>query len=550
MATAGVEERGAVFTRGSVVDFMLDLAGYTAAQPLYRLCLLEPAFGAGNFLLPAVERLLRAWRRDGRKGSAVSTLSPCIRAVELHRATFLRTRHDVLDLLNCYEISPEESAQIAEYWLIQGDFLLADLPAAFDVVIGNPPYVRQERVNDVLLAAYRARYSTLYDRADLYIPFIERSLSLLRFGGTLSFICADRWMKNRYGGPLREMVDAGFHLKVYVDMVNTDAFHSDVIAYPAITVIVRQTAGATRIAHRPALDEASLTALAAALIAPRLSTTAQVKELAGVTNGSAPWILESSDQLAIVRRLEKIFPTLEEAGCTVGIGVATGADEVFIAPFEDLDVEPDRKLPLVMTGDIRGGTVEWRGLGVINPFAVAGGLVKLDQYPRLQRYLMRHEARIAARHCARKAPTGWYRTIDRIYPSLAAQPKLLIPDIKGEAHIVFEPGGLYPHHNLYYIITDSWDLKALQSVLRSGIARLFVATYTTRMRGGYLRFQAQYLRRIRVPYWHDVPDSLKRSLLAAAGREDSAACNDLIFHLYGLSEAEREALGGSGEQEE
>ncbi len=547
MATAGVEERGAIFTRRSVVEFMLDLAGYTTAKPLYRQCLLEPSFGAGDFLLPAVDRLLNAWRRNDVVGDVVNILSPCVRAVELHRATFLRTRQAVLDLLCRHEVSPAEATQIAERWLIQDDFLLAALPPEFDVIVGNPPYVRQERINDVLMAAYRARYSTVYDRADLYVPFIERSLSLLKSDGHLAFICADRWMKNRYGGPLRAMVAADFHLKIYVDMVDTDAFHSDVIAYPAITVIARQAAGVTRIAHRPALDRDSLTKLAEALTAPKPAPAALVRELAGVTNGAAPWILESSDQLAIVRRLEKAFPTLEEAGCTVGIGVATGADDIFIGPFKDLDVEPDRKLPLVMTGDIRGGTVEWRGFGVINPFAVEGDLVKLDEYPRLRHYLTKYQARIAARHCARKAPAGWYRTIDRIYPALAARPKLLIPDIKGEAHIVYEPGGHYPHHNLYYIITDGWDLKALQAVLRSGIAQLFVAAYSTRMRGGYLRFQAQYLRRIRLPYWHDVPDTLKRSLIDAAERDDTAGCNSVVFRLYGLSEAEREALGGNGE---
>jgi len=95
------------------------------------------------------------------------------------------------------------------------------------------------------------------------------------------------------------------------------------------------------------------------------------------------------------------------------------------------------------------------------------------------------------------APANWYRTIDRITPALAARPKLLIPDIKGESHIVFEGGELYPSHNLYYVTSDDWDLRALQAVLLSAVSRLFVATYSTKMRGGFLRFQAQYLRRIR-----------------------------------------------------
>lgn len=179
-----------------------------------------------------------------------------------------------------------------------------------------------------------------------------------------------------------------------------------------------------------------------------------MRELARVTNGSEPWLLGSSDQMALIRRLENQFPTLEEVGCKVGIGVATGADKAYIGDFEALDVEPDCKLPLVTTKDIVSGEVQWHGQGVINPFSDDGGLVELQNYPRLRRYLEGRREVIAGRHCAQKSPNNWYRTIDRITPALASRPKLLIPDIKGEAHIVFEGGELYPHHNLYYVTSD------------------------------------------------------------------------------------------------
>ena len=81
----------------------------------------------------------------------------------------------------------------------------------------------------------------------------------------------------------------------------------------------------------------------------------------------------------------------------------------------------------------------------------------------------------------------------------------------------------------------------------SGIARLFVASYSTKMRGGFLRFQAQYLRRIRIPHWKDVPPALRRDLKNAAEALNLAACNRAAFQLYGLSPEEAAALGGNGE---
>ncbi len=544
----GLDARGAIFTRLEVVDFILDLAGYTEDQPLHKRRLLEPSFGGGDFLLPIVGRLLTAWRAATGAGSALDDLGDAIRGVELHHASFHLTHAAVVALLQRECLSESTAMELANRWLSQGDFLLAPLEGQFDFVVGNPPYVRQELIPPALLAEYRSRYQTMYDRADIYIPFIERSLSVLAKGGSLGFICADRWMKNRYGGPLRSLVSTQFHLKIYVDMTDTPAFHSEVSAYPAITIISRESPGATRIAHRPAIDRATLTALAHALRKTPLPKEAgPVRELARVTNGTEPWLLESFDQMALIRRLEQAFPTLEEAGCKVGIGVATGADKAFIGEFDALDVEPDRKVELVTTRDIKSGEVQWHGQGVINPFSDGPGLVNLQDYPRLRSYLEARREVIAGRHCAQKTPANWYRTIDRITPALAKTPKLLIPDIKGEANIVFEEGKLYPHHNLYYITSDAWDLRALQAVLLSAITHLFVATYSTKMRGGFLRFQAQYLRRIRIPQWRDVPEALREELAQAAIGRDLEACNSAVFKLYQLSHEERSALGGNGE---
>ena len=546
----GLEARGAIFTRLEVVEFILDLAGYTEDRPLHTMRLLEPSFGRGDFLLVVVRRLLTAWRSaEGEAGAALAALGDAIRAVELHHDTFQTTISQVVALLKQERLSAETAIALANRWLLQGDFLLLPLTGPFDFVIGNPPYVRQELIPAPLLAEYRIRFRTIYDRADLYIPFIERSLSLLAVQGCLGFICADRWMKNRYGGPLRRMVAKQFHLKIYVDMVDTPAFHSEVSAYPAITIISREPAGVTRIAHRPAIDRPSLVALAETLrlTAPLSKEDGAVREMALVPNSSDPWLLESVDQMALIRRLEQQFPSLEEVDCKVGIGVATGADQAFIGTYSDLDVEPDRKLPLVTTKDIVSGEVHWQGQGVINPFAPYGGLVDLRNYPRLGRYLEERRKVIAGRHCAQKSPGNWYRTIDRITPSLANRPKLLIPDIKGEAHVVFEEGRLYPHHNLYYVTSKTWELRALQAVLLSAVTRLFVATYSTKMRGGFLRFQAQYLRRLRLPRWEDVPESLRQELALAAHTRDLSACNRAVFQLYGLSCEEQSALGGNGE---
>lgn len=538
----GVEERGAFYTRPEVVHFMLNLAGYTDDKPLYEMRVLEPSCGGGSFLYPIVERLLNSWERGHDRKPLYSDLSSAVRAVELHSKTYDETRYGVSQLLLGRGVSKDDTDALVSAWMRQGDFLLSDFGSTFDLVVGNPPYVRQELIPQVLLAEYRKRYTTLYDRADLYIPFIEKSLRLLAKDGSVTFICADRWMKNRYGGPLRDMISKEFNLRMYIDMYDTPAFFTEVVAYPAITVIAKEKASHTRVMHRPSIDSVTLSALAEALAAP--DVLPGIKELTGVVAGSEPWLLESSDQMAIIRKLEAKFPLLEEAGCKVGIGVATGADKAFIGQYDSLDVEQDRKLPLVTTRDIGSGEVVWSGLGVINPYRDEGGLVDLQEYPKLRKYLEDRREVIEKRHCAQKSPAHWYKTIDRITPSLADKPKLLIPDIKGKAHIVYEGGGLYPHHNLYYVTSGCWDLHALQAVMLSEVTRLFIATYSTKMRGGFLRFQAQYLRRIRLPHWDAVPVAVKQRLTVAGRGRNLELCNLAVFDMYGLTEEQRAVLGG------
>lgn len=295
------------------------------------------------------------------------------------------------------------------------------------------------------------------------------------------------------------MVTKDFHLKAYVDMLDTPAFDADVIAYPAITLIERAPAGATLVAKPLALDPAQLASLARQLRTGTTDESQGVAAIERIGQGSEPWVLSASGKRALLRRLEATFPSLEEAGCKVGIGV-------------------------------------------INPFEDDGSLADLARHPKLRAYLERHRAAIAGRHVAKKSPASWYRTIDRITPALATRPKLLIPDIKGSAHVAFESGQLYPHHNLYYVVSDDWDLRALQAVLLSAVARQFVAAYSTTMRGGFLRFQAQYLRRIRVPRWAEVGETMRSRLIEAAQARDLRACDAAAFELFGLDADEMKLL--------
>lgn len=531
---ATAEDRGAVHTRPEVAEFVLDAVGWLESKPLESFRLMEPSAGEGDFLLPAVERLISRVNPDDL------AIQDCIRAVEVNQAALLICRERIEQLLLEHSWTRDAIDTLLKKWLLHDDFLSVPLDSMFSHIVGNPPYIRLENLPKRLLMAYRARWRSLFDRADLYVAFIEKSLELLQPDGRLGFICADRWMKNRYGGPLRDIVAAGFHLESYVDFTGCPAFFDEVDAYPAVTVIRKGKGDKTRVAFRPEISREILVPLARALASHKKHS--QITILSGICRNNQPWSFNENGGMPIIRKLEASFPTLEAAGCKVGIGVATGADAIFIGSDAALDVEPERKLPIITTKDIRNGRIEWGGLFVLNPFEADGGLVDPDDYPKFRHYIERHRDLIQKRNVAGRNPNGWFRTIDRIHARLTNIPKLLIPDIKGSAHVVLESGHYYPHHNLYFVTSESWDLHILQMLLSSRVAHAFIAAYSPRMRGNFLRFQAQYLRRIRIPQFEKMDRAMKEEALAASRSSLLGEKDRVVQQLYGLSNSEWDQL--------
>ncbi len=527
------EVHGVVLTKPHIVELILDLAGYSRDQDLAQMRLLEPACGHGAFLVPAVERLMKAAKAARVKPNK---LAACVHAFDIDEDHVAISRSAVAEVLRRYGASGSDASKLAQTWIRQGDFLLVPCEGQFDAVVGNPPYIRIEQIAPALQAEYRARYQSIYDRADLYVAFIERGLQLLGPRGVLSYVCADRWTLNRYGAPLRRLIAERYHVRCYVDLHRASPFESEVSAYPAIFSIGREPAGPVVVARMTTGTSIECEAIRAAVQGSGSGDNSQVESYPTWFGGDAPWIVTSPEQNQTLRLLEgKFAPIEKDAVAHVGIGVATGCDAVFIVG-KDADIETERLVPLVMRDEIDQGRIRDARRYVINTFRDEGGVVNLADYPKLARYLKANMPAVRKRHVAQKAPANWFRTIDRVYPKLVGTPKLLIPDIAGANEVAYDEGKFHPHHNLYFVTSDQWDLEVLGGLLSSRVALFFVWSYAVKMRGGYLRFQAQYLRRIRLP----APDSLSASLckqIKKAFRErDFAGLDDFALTAYGIRE--------------
>jgi hypothetical protein len=535
------EPKGVVYTQPWVVGLILDLSGYCAEDDLAVRYAVEPSAGAGAFLVPMVRRLMRSVASHRR---SAADARESIRAYELDGDAANQATRLVVQELRDHGLSETEACDLAQSWIGVGDYLLTSpQDRRADLVVGNPPYIRYDDLPPDALEAYRRLYPTMVGRCDIYVAFIEAGLRQLKEGGALAFICADRWMRSAYGAELRRMISAAFGVETVIEMHDAPAFDEEVAAYPAVIVIRRAPQAQAVVASAgPGAGPVAGTSLADAVTGLAHGRVTEVPGFTAMTvdrwfRGTSPWPALEPHQLHLLQFLEERFAALEDenTGTKIGIGVATGADRVFITTDPGL-VEPDRLLPMAMTADTRQGTLQWSGHYLVDPWAKEGGLVDLGAYPRLRTYLSSHREKLHGRHVARQRPRDWYRTIDPVHHDLTGKPKLYFPDMKLTSNPVLDRGETYPHHNLYYLTSKAWDLEVLGGLLLSRVAQLFIEAYCVRMRGGTLRFQAQYLRRIRVPGPDSLPMPVCDQLRQAFRDRDRAAATAAANEAYGIAD--------------
>ena len=495
-------QHGDVFTSPTVVQFILDRVGFLADCDLSHVGILEPSCGDGEFVVEIASRLLLSAERFGF--DAVATFNRNVRAYDIDAAKIKRCRQRITNL----GIIPTEQSIRVE------DFLRAPIEKT-DIVVGNPPYIRYENIPADMLDYCRYTFQTFHYRCDLYVPFIEKTLASLRPGGLHCFICSNRWLKNEYGKKLRQLIARKYQLRELLNLEQADAFLEDVLAYPAITLIAAEKPAETfSYADCKKIDD----------LQQADSESRRMPKNDDWTSAFCNVAISSS------------FKTIEQQGFKIGIGVATGADSIFISAELPQKVESELIMPGINARDLRGDTFKWQGEYLLNPYKPDGTLVNLAEYPRASAYLEFYRERLSARHVAKKAPSRWYKTIDRISPELLSQPKVLLPDMSGNTFVFVDDGKYYPLHNIYYITGNSaTQLRLLAAFLMSDMVRSQLAAVTNQMSGGFSRWQSQHLRKLRLPDITKIPSDKVEQLLSHYETRNLAMLNTKINQYFATS---------------
>ncbi len=475
---------GDVFTSSEVVQFMLDSIGYISEVDLSHSFILEPSFGNGEFLLEIFSRITESAKKHGY--NPVEVFQKCVFGSEIDREKYEKCISRLRILMpDC----PLDN-------LRNEDFLMSNWKQNFDFIVGNPPYVRYENIPEDIRNIYKTIFKTFHYRCDLYVLFFEKSLSLLNPHGKHCFICSNRWLRNEYGKKLRLFISNNFNLVKLIDVERLDAFQEKVLAYPAITVI-------TNSSNKHEVEFACI------------YSTQELKDYIEYDIRK----YHNIDDLGTIFYNIKFssLPTIEEQNFSIGIGVATGADRIFISKELPAIVENELLLPIICAKDLSGNKFQYGGLYLLNPTDKVGNLINLDNYPMAKAYLEQYRTHLQKRHIV-KNNRKWYSLIDKIKPDIQYKSKILLPDISANTHIFVDEGKYYPAHNIYYIISNNEDneqLLLLAAILMSDIVKEQMLNLSNKMNGGFPRWQSQALRKLRIPCLSAINSELKSQLLSA-----------------------------------
>lgn len=419
----------------------------------------------------------------------------------------------------------------------------------FDVVIGNPPYVRQESIKE-LKPLLKDRFECFTGVADLFVYFYEKGFGLLNQHGVLAFISSNKYFRSGYGEKLRGFLGSRSTVLQLIDFGDAPVF--DAIAYPCIA-IVRNTKPLPETKTRVFNWEPGPEIADFEKIFEKQSFEMPQHELR--VDG---WRLENRATLALLDKLRKVGKPLGEyVNGKFYRGVLTGLNEAFVVDRETRDRLIDEHKsseevlkPFLRGRDVKRWKVESADLWLI--FTRQG--IDINKYPAIKNHLK------ALRKSLEPRPEGWdekkqgewpgrksgsykwYEIQDNIaYWQEFEKPKIVYPDIAANCEFAIDNTCFYPDCTLFPIPGDSLSLIGY---LNSSPIQWFFPQISPKIRGDFMRFKSIYVSQIPVPSGRDGADiaslvsKMTSSYSGANRRSLEAKIDALIAHAYELTEDE------------
>jgi hypothetical protein len=364
----------------------------------------------------------------------------------------------------------------------------------FDVVIGNPPYVRQEALGE--LKTYFKDQYTVYDgTADLYVYFIERSVSTLNDEGIFSYIVANKWTRANYGKPLRKWLKQHC-IEEIVDFGDLPVFQAT--TYPCIIRISKNS-------PKSNFDVTEVETLNFANLAEYVKEHKFHVNQEGLDESG--WSLVDEKTQALLDKIRHMgVPLGDYAGGKIYYGIKTGLNEAFVIDADTRDklIAKDPKSEELIKPFLVGKDIKrYQPLKSEQYLIFTRRGVDIQQYPAIERYLLQFKERLMPKPEDWKGEKWpgrkpgdyeWYEIQDTVaYYAEFEKPKIIIPAIVKTASYAFDMEGFYSNDKTSIISSD--DLYLL-GTLNSKVSDFVIHSISSTKRGGYFEYKPMYVQQL------------------------------------------------------
>ncbi|ENA8755673.1 class I SAM-dependent DNA methyltransferase [Campylobacter coli] len=437
----------------------------------------------------------------------------------------------------------------------------------FDLIIGNPPYIRQEELKE--LKPYLAKnYKVYKGTSDIYTYFYELGFNVLKDrGGVLSYITSNKYTRAGYGEALREFLLKNVKVLEYTDLNGIKVFDSATVD-TSILCFEKSKSKDNKFKYLALSNEILKTC------AYDIGLYKDFAEFSQNSLSKESFTFSDENTSALKAKIERIGTPLKEwQGLNIYRGILTGYNEAFIITTEKRneilanckdEAEKERTAKLIrkmLRGrDIKRYSYEWAGLWVIGTFPSLK--IDIEQYPALKQYLSQFLPRIeqsGEKGCRKKTSNKWFETQDNIaYYEEFEKEKIVYPETTQGAYFVYDNKGIFLEKTAFFIVCE--NLKYLLGLLSSNLITYYYKNFSQGCKLGTKGYQynKHALENLPIPKINSKNQNIVDELInlvdeiLKAKEQDKNAntqelenkINSLVYKLYNLTEEEIKIIEG------
>ncbi|EPZ6837729.1 class I SAM-dependent DNA methyltransferase [Campylobacter coli] len=440
----------------------------------------------------------------------------------------------------------------------------------FDLIIGNPPYIRQEELKE-LKPHLAKNYKVYKGTSDIYTYFYELGFNVLKDrGGVLSYITSNKYTRAGYGEALREFLLKNVKVLEYTDLNGIKVFDSATVD-TSILCFEKSKSKDNKFKYLTLSNEILKTC------AYDIGLYKDFAEFSQNSLSKESFTFSDENTSALKAKIERIGTPLKEwQGLNIYRGILTGYNEAFIITTEKRneilanckdEAEKERTAKLIrkmLRGrDIKRYSYEWAGLWVINThngYKSKNGekieAINIEHYPSLKKHFDEFYPQLEKR--ADKGLTP-YNLRNCAYLDEFEKEKIVWNPVSGEYLFSYIKEHIFFNNSLFMMTLDVFSLKYILAFMNSNCYKWLITLKTNLIQTGSYAYGAKdKIERLPIPKINSKNEKLANELISLvdeilkAKEQDKNAntqelenkINSIVYKLYNLTEEEIKIIEG------